>query len=210
MAREGAPGLSLGQLVTLTLGFLVASVLIFAFGWWVGYDVAQRRLALEQQVVRLPAALPTIPGPATPSPTLLPTVVELLPTVTATAIAQSASPTATVAVSTATAAPTPTRSAIRLPGAETPISLPTAASQEVPVRGWTVQAAATTDPVQAVVLARRLREKGYDAYTATTQIRDVMWYRVRVGRFRDRTEAKVAEIKLKEEEGLEAAFVTPQ
>lgn len=210
MARGSAPGLTIGQLVTLTLGFLVASVLIFAFGWWVGYDVAQQRLAHEQQVVRLPVVPPTVPAPATPLPTAARTVVPAVPTVSPTGTVGRPSPTQTVPAPTATVPPTPTRAPVDLAAPSTPTTVPTLTAEQAEARGWTVQAAATTDPVQAVVLARRLREKGYDAYTATTQIQGVMWYRVRVGRFRERTEAKVVEIRLKEEEGLEAAFVTPQ
>jgi len=66
--RETAPGLSIGQLVTLTFGFLLASALIFAFGFWVGYDAAQRRLARDQQFVRLPVApAPTKAAVLTPA-----------------------------------------------------------------------------------------------------------------------------------------------
>lgn len=228
--RGGAPGLSIGQLVTLTFGFLVASVLIFAFGWWVGYDLAQQRLAREQQVVRLPVAAPPTPpaaaapagsrstrpgaAPAAPTATATPTEVSALPSPTRRA------PTATRRVATATSPPTATRRiepstptprrATPTRAAERAEAVPPAGGGAEAERGWTVQAAATTDAVQAVVLARRLREKGYDAYTVTSQIQGVIWYRVRVGRFRDRTQAKVLEIRLKDQEGLTAAFVTPQ
>jgi cell division septation protein DedD len=75
---------------------------------------------------------------------------------------------------------------------------------------WTVEAGTTTDPVQAVVLAHRLRAKGYEAYTVTGKVDTVMWYRVRVGRFDNRVQAKVLEIKLKQEEGLKEASVVQQ
>jgi cell division septation protein DedD len=190
MART-APGLSIGQLVSLTFGFLVASVLIFAFGWWVGYDVAEQRLAKEQQVIRLPAKPPPPTATATRAPSFtaspgLPTATPPPPTATRTAVAPTRPPTRTAA----------------------PPLAPTSAPSVV--TGWTVQANATTDPVQAVVLARRLRSSGYDAYTVTGPIGGVMWYRVRVGRFRDRAEAQVVADRLQREEGLEAAFVAPQ
>jgi cell division septation protein DedD len=220
--RETAPGLSFGQLVTLTFGFLLASALIFAFGFWVGYDAAQRRLARDQQFVRLPVApaptkaavltpaegtveagSPSTPGPepAAPKPLMVPpTPPGLSPAV----LAATASPHPPSA--------TPSPRAVRTP---TPTVMPavkqTRAAQEEGVGAvWTVEAGATTDPLQAVMLAHRLREKGYAAYTATGKVGNVMWYRVRVGRFDSRVQAKVMEIKLKQEEGLKEASVVQQ
>jgi cell division septation protein DedD len=75
---------------------------------------------------------------------------------------------------------------------------------------WTVQAYATNDTVRAVMLARTLRAKGYDASTGTKQVGNVTWYTVKVGRFRDRAAAKAMESKLRDAEGLEAASVVSQ
>ena len=45
----------------LIFGFLLASALIFLFGIWVGRDVAERRLAQEERVVRVPVPVqPTV------------------------------------------------------------------------------------------------------------------------------------------------------
>ncbi|MFN8642222.1 MAG: SPOR domain-containing protein, partial [Candidatus Binatia bacterium] len=73
--------------------------------------------------------------------------------------------------------------------------------------GWTVQAYATNDTMRAIMLARTLRGKGYDASTATRQIGGATWYTVRVGHFRDRAAAKAMEERRRREEGLEAASV---
>ena len=66
--RRNASGLTIGQLITLTVGFLFASVIIFFFGLWVGRDLAEQRWTRERQVVRLPVASPealdTTPTPA--------------------------------------------------------------------------------------------------------------------------------------------------
>src|SRR5713101_7823487 len=54
MRRLGSAGLGFGQIFLIVFGFLIASALIFLFGIWVGRDVAERRLAQEERVVRLP------------------------------------------------------------------------------------------------------------------------------------------------------------
>jgi cell division septation protein DedD len=73
-----------------------------------------------------------------------------------------------------------------------------------------VQVYATTDPKQATAMARRLIAKGYQAYTLEAPMRGVTWYRVRVGRFTSRERAKMMERRLKQLEGMEAAYVTPR
>jgi len=213
--RENRAGLSIGQLVTLTFGFLVASALIFAFGFWVGYDAAQRRLARDQQIVRLPVEGRPPTGPArapaaAPATALFPTpraaVTMATPAPTGTMILQS-TPTRAFPTSTPSSVP-PTRTATR-EAAPTVTGTATMVA-EIPGAVWTVQAGATTDPGEAVRIMLGLRQKGYDAYTVTAQVDGVMWYRVRVGRFRSRVEAKVLEIRLKDEEGMKDAFVAQQ
>ena len=214
--QESGPGLSIGQSLTLMFGFLIASVLIFVFGFWVGYDAAQRRLAREQQVIRLPVqGRPTVRGETTPTPTATKVAAET-PTPTKKVVTKSpltgrkttptkaATRTKTKAPpATATpSVPAPTRTRTMTPKPTATLKVESEAGGVI----WTVQAGATTDPVQAVMLGRRLREKGYDAYTVTGKVDGVMWYRVRVGQFRSRVQAKVLEIRLQEEEGLEEAF----
>ena len=77
-------------------------------------------------------------------------------------------------------------------------------------RPWTVQVNATTNLAQAIGLAHRLRQKGYDAYTVQAPIHGQTWYRVRVGRFKSRQQAQDMEAHLKRTEGLANAYVTPQ
>jgi cell division septation protein DedD len=66
---------------------------------------------------------------------------------------------------------------------------------------------ATTEALEAVMFARQLRQKGYDAYTVQAPIGNVTWYRVRVGRFADRATARATEQRLKQQEKIEAAYV---
>lgn len=195
--RRSSSGLGIGQVITLTFGFLAASVLIFGFGWWVGFDVAEQRLAREQQVIRLPAQT-LAPAPvATIAPPPSPVPSATVPGASATPVKPTATRPfpPTVVLPTATAKPNAT--AVPAPVADG-------------AKGFAVQVIATTDVVQASILARRLREQGLDAYTVTAQIQGTMWYRVRVGHFKDRGEAQAMERRLRETEGMQAAFVTEQ
>lgn len=200
--RRSSPGLSIGQLVTLTFGFLVASVLIFGFGWWVGYDVAEQRLAREQQIIRLPAQT------LTPLPAAAATMAPF-------PVGPTATPSAARGMAGATPGTLPTATRVATPAAARPTvatHVPTVStpSSGAAAKGWTVQVIATTDAVQAAMLVHRLRGKGFDAYPVTAPIQGTMWYRVRVGHYRERAEAQATERRLKESEGLQAAFATEQ
>ena len=90
------------------------------------------------------------------------------------------------------------------------VATPTKRSVQTPTTaagGYTVLAYSTNDTVRAVMLARTLRAKGYDATTGEKKVGTVTWFTVRVGRFRDRAAAKAMESKLRDLEGLEAATV---
>jgi septal ring-binding cell division protein DamX len=219
-ARKSS-GLTIGQLLTLTFGFLVASVAIFLFGMLVGRDMADQRMAKQQQVTHLPAPLPPTANPQAASPAPVNRVAASGATETPFRIALGATPTAgrpTAPASKASATPTAVPKAtpthlgpmvawgITPTKAQTPASAASAAS----AGGFTVQVSATNDAVQAVMLARRLRAKGFDAYTTQGPIGGVTWYRVRVGRFADREAAKAMETRLRRDEQLEAAYVAPQ
>ena len=194
MAERRGAGLTFGQLITLTFGFLLASLFIFVFGFWVGHDLADQRALRQRQALRVPLAAAPTPAavanlagptavPATRAP-LMATATALRPAATATE------------VPTARATATPPRAATKAP---------TVASGN-----YTVQAYATNDTVRAIMLARTLRAKGYDATTGEKKVGGVTWYTVKVGRFRDRAAAKAMESKLRDVEGLEAASVVTQ
>jgi cell division septation protein DedD len=199
--RRVSSGLTIGQLLTLTFGFLVASIFIFGFGFWVGRDMTEQRLGRQQEVVHLPVPnTPVVTKVVAAAGTETPVRIALAPTSTP----GTAKPTVSATVAVAKA--TPTRLGPMVAWAVTPTQR--AAQKEA--GGWTVQVGASTDAVQAVVLARRLRAKGYDAYTSQGPIGGVTWYRVRVGRFSDKDSAKAMEGRLRREEQIEAAYVSPQ
>ena len=198
MAERRTPGLTFGQLITLTFGFLLASVVIFVFGLWVGRDLAEQQAAKQRDVARVPVAPPG-PEPTRPLAALVPTRVPATRALVAAASTGTPLPVATAtAVMVVRLAATPSR-------AQAAGATATAGSGN-----FTVQAYATNDMMRAVMLSRTLQGKGYAATTATKQIGGATWYMVRVGRFRDRTAAKAMENKLRSEEGLEAASVTAQ
>ena len=68
--------------------------------------------------------------------------------------------------------------------------------------GWTVQVNAYPDEKTAQRLVERLKEKGYDAYMVVSNVKGRTWYRVRVGRFATRDEAKKAQEELQTKENL--------
>jgi septal ring-binding cell division protein DamX len=180
--RRGA-GLTFGQLITLTFGFLLASVVIFVFGLWVGRDLAEQQASKQRDVARVPVAAPP------PEPIAVVGV---------------------AATSTPIAAVVSTPVALGRAGAAATRARVAAATPTAGAGAWTVQAYATDDAVRAAMKARTLRLKGYDVTTATKQVGGATWYVLRVGHYRDRGSAKSMEAKLRSEEGLEAASVIAQ
>lgn len=189
-ARQASTGLTIGQVFTLSFGFILASVLIFALGWWVGFDAAQQRRERDRQPVRVPVVPLQLPAPvATVAPAVAAT-----PSATMTRKVLPATPSHTPEISIRTMTPS------RGPTRETPAGTAKASS-------WSVQVKATTEALEAVMFARQLRQKGYDAYTVQAPIGNVTWYRVRVGRFVDQATARATAQRLKEQEKIEAAYV---
>ena len=61
-----------------------------------------------------------------------------------------------------------------------------------------MQVAAFKNEKDANNLVKKLKGKGYDAYRTLTKIEGRgIWFRVRVGKYRSRTEARSTESKLK-------------
>ena len=61
---------------------------------------------------------------------------------------------------------------------------------ETQERAWAVQVNAFPHERDATNLAKKLADKGYDAYVVPTSVKGKTWYRVRVGRLATREEAK--------------------
>ncbi len=67
---------------------------------------------------------------------------------------------------------------------------PEKAKPDSAARAWTIQVNAFPEEARAQKLVERLKEKGYDAYVAAANVKGKDWYRVRVGRFATRAQAK--------------------
>jgi septal ring-binding cell division protein DamX len=209
MAERRSPGLTFGQLITLTFGFLLASVVIFVFGMWVGRDLADQQAAKQRDVARVPVAPPG-PEPTRPlvvaAATRAPAVAVPIAVATRPAVAVMTNTPVRVATATGVIA---VRIAATATRGRTVVATPPAATTP-PAGGYSVQAYASNDMMKAVMLSRTLKSKGYAASTASKQVRGVTWYVVQVGHYRDRAAAQAVETKLRTEEGLEAASVIAQ
>jgi len=73
---------------------------------------------------------------------------------------------------------------------------------------WAVQVNAFPFERDAKGLAKKLRDKGYDAYVVPTNIKGKDWYRVRVGRFGTQEEAKTLQETLKTREKFSKSITT--
>ena len=215
--RIGSAGLGYGQLFTLIFGFLVSSALIFLFGIWIGRAWTESRLVQEERIVRL--SVPT-PAPGKEEEKGEEADLAFYRNLKEKAYqrlqeASAATPAATAVAPVSTPTAAQHNTAPRKP-TNTPVAAPRtkttepAQAEEWADSGWTVQVNATTSVQQATELARKLREKGYQAYTVQAPIRGQTWYRVRVGRFANREQAKELESRLRSSEHLENAYVTPQ
>lgn len=204
MATRRHAGLGVVQLLTLMFGFLLASVIIFAFGIWVGRDLANHREQEDRPIVVKPVEAPDrVTGSPTVAAAARPTshIADRRPTRPRVEL-PSATPVRTV---TPTRAAMATRTATVRP---TVVVVPTAKPRVEATASsakWTVQATATNDQVQALVVKRTLQTKGYDAFMAQSEIGGTTWYRVQVGKFNDKKHADAMAEKLRRE-GMSAAF----
>lgn len=73
---------------------------------------------------------------------------------------------------------------------------------------WAVQVNAYPLERDAKKLAKKLKDKGYDAYVVPTNIKGRDWYRVRVGRLQTQEEAKALQETLKKRENFTKSITT--
>ncbi len=82
------------------------------------------------------------------------------------------------------------------------------AKAEAREKAWAVQVNAYPLERDAKSLAKKLKDKGYDAYVLPTSIKGRTWYRVRVGRLGTQEEAKALQEKLKTKENFTKSITT--
>lgn len=200
---EGLYYLSRGQMIILAAGFAVTSVIIFLLGVLIGQGIEERKLLKkEEPLVKIPVE-PLLQGSAgTPSAKEEITFYDTLAKV----------PKGTGATGDKTEkaseklAKTPAAEAGASKGEAPAAQARDKAGERTGQSAWTVQVNAFPQERDASRLAKRLTDKGYDAYVVSSNIRGKTWYRVRVGYFATRAQAKAMQEELKVKENLSQAM----
>ena len=215
-----------GQLVLLAGAFTLASVIIFFLGMIVGKGIEARKIIkTEEPLVKIPVKPSTqgsaeAPGaPAKEELTFYDTLTKAPGTEapaeekpkdpksaekTAKADVKPSKPTAKEEPAPATA-----KAAVKAAAAEAPAQTRTETPESKERNGsWTVQVNAYPDERSAKLLVDQLKNKGYNAKVTEVLNKGKTWYRVRVGRYESKEEAKKVEETLKSNENFVKAFAT--
>jgi cell division septation protein DedD len=228
---------SRGQMVLLGGAFALASVIIFFLGVITGKGIEERRIVkMEEPPVKIPIK-PAAPGgpagqggttkeemtfyntltkPTGAEPSAEPEPKETKPAEkTAKLESKESKPQAKESkprTKEAPPAPKPiekkaetTPSPEAAPQSASPVE--TAESKESG-KGWTVQVNAFPDERSAKTWVDRLKNKGYNAYVNEVNVKGKIWYRVRVGQYGTREEAKKVEESLKTKENYTKSFIS--
>lgn len=196
---QGSYYLSRGQLIVLAVGFTATSLVVFFLGVFVGQGIEERKLMKkEEPVVKIPVE-PLLKGSGrAPSAKEEITFYDTLAKgggPARTEVEEKAKPVEKRASEAVVEAKPPAR--------EKAVAQVTEKSVQKPAKTvWTVQLNAFRQERDASGLAKRLKDKGYDAYVASTEIKGKTWYRVRVGHFATREEARALQEKLRAKENF--------
>ena len=227
---------SRGQMVLLGGGFALASVVIFFLGVFTGKGIEERRIVkMEDPPVKIPIKPATPRGPggqggttkeemtfyntltkptgAEPSAEPKPKETKAAEKIAKPESKESKPQAKENKTQTKEASPTPkpvekkaekTPSPEAAPKSASPVE--TAESKENG-KGWTIQVNAFPDERSAKIWVDRLKNKGYNAYVTEVNIKGKIWYRVRVGQYGTREEAKKVEEVLKTKENYTKSFI---
>lgn len=91
---------------------------------------------------------------------------------------------------------------------DVPTSTTMPASDPGLVSGWVVQVKSTTDKEAADALQVALAREGFPAFVISAEVRNQTWHRVRVGRYRERSDAETVAGQLGERGDVESTWVT--
>jgi cell division septation protein DedD len=202
------------QLVFLFMSTVVILVVVFLFGVLVGRGVSGDRGPLD--ALTQPEVPPVVADTAVPAvaPSGAPTAAneELTypnrlsnnkPAPEKLRAAGERSPAPAVAAPAPAApatAPAQTRAPEPTPPAAAPAPSASAAMREPSGAGFAIQVAALRQRAEADGVARSLATKGYPAYVMNPESGAPAVFRVRVGKFKDRTEAETVAARLQKEE----------
>jgi cell division septation protein DedD len=221
---------SRGQLVLLGGAFVLASIVIFFFGIFVGKGIEERRIVKnEEPAIKIPVKpssqglsgtppqakeeltfYDTLPKPAAASAVVAdkpgeirqPEKIAKLDVKDRKSPAKEETPPAPK-----TAERKVEKTALRVEAPQKN-QVGEAAERQENGKNWTVQVNAVPDERSAKASVDRLKSKGYNAYVTETRNNGKIWYRVRVGRYGTREEADKMVDSLKTRENLAAVFAT--
>jgi cell division septation protein DedD len=210
---------SRGQMVLLGGAFALASVIIFFLGVFTGKGIEERRIVkMEEPPVKIPIKPAAPGGPADQGgaakeemtfyntltkPTGAEPSAEQKPKESKPA-EKTAKPESKERKPQAKENKPQTKEAPPAPKPAPPVE--TAESKESG-KAWTVQVNAFPDEKSAKTWVDRLKNKGYNAYVTEVNTKGKIWYRVRVGQYGTREEAKKVEEALKTKENYTKAFI---
>ena len=203
---------SRGQMVLLGGAFALASVIIFFLGVFTGKGIEERRIVkMEEPPVKIPIKPAASGGPggqggaAKEEMTFYNTLTKPAGAeLSAEQKPKESKPAEKTAKPESKESKPQTKEAPPAPKPAPPVE--TAESKESG-RGWTVQVNAFPDERSAKTWVDRLKNKGYKAYVAEANAKGKIWYRVRVGQYNTREEAKKVEEALKTKENYTKAFI---
>ncbi len=182
------------EMTALSVSFTVTAGIVFLLGFYVGRNSAAHHAGLPDTVGRIPVERADVyaPGPATPADGDRRAAVEQ-----------------------------PVRSERPSGKAPVPVAKPekpreTPKAPEKPEEpkdldfkpAYSVQVLATRRSADAERMVAGLKTKGYDAFVRKVEDAEGAWYRVRIGRFRDLTDARAMADRCRKEPGLGQAYVS--
>jgi cell division septation protein DedD len=191
-----------GQLALLGGAFIVACIIVFVLGMFVGKEIEARKVVRpEEALVKVPVKPPSkgaADGESAKAKDDL-TFYNTLTKSPATKPSQAKNDEA--AIESGAKAVADTRPEPKAEAAES-------AAAKTSAKTWSVQVNSFPDEKSANELIDRLKNKGYNAFVTEANINGKFWYRVRVGRFASREEAMKTESALKNNENYLKAFAT--
>jgi cell division septation protein DedD len=218
-----------GQLFLLAGSFTVTALIVFFLGIVVGKDIEARRVGKTDQPL---AKFPVKPGAASVESPPPPAPAEELTYYDTSAKAAPTDPSAEAKGQESKPADKPKAEPVTAKSQskeDPPTAKPKKTEKPAPVseakpttiaettsevkdkeaaEGWTVQVNAYPDERSARQLVDRLKSKGYNATVTEARNNGKLWYRVRVGRYASKEEAKKLEETLRTNENFAKAFAT--
>jgi DedD protein len=223
---------SRGQLVLLGGAFTLTSVIIFFLGMVVGKGIEARKMVKpEEPLVRIPVK-PSRQGSAeapggqpkeeitfydtlAKAPAAEPVAEEKPKETKSPEQTKSAAKTSKPQTKEEATPAVPRKAAKPVEKPATPAetksaAVPEAGENKANGASWTVQVNAYPDERSAKLLVDQLKNKGYNAHVTEVLNKGKVWYRVRVGRYESKEEAKKLEETLRTNEKFATAFAIGQ